>query len=262
MEQQLAQSDTKKLPPPQQWWSYRASENDPTKLDKKTQAEFAVWRQALHDQDLAIGIGHKFFNSKEDARKAFCGPDVDENCFRVLCEVPFACVLEALGLLPKRWNGDGYVAYGQKYQFVSSLRLERCDGSDDVKIVPGTLNGSNKNTSLLSCFFKLSADDIKKQITIGNLLHHNMMNNIEKEQARLSGYYVYGEHRETWKFWCGIFDVTDEEKRISCGELFHTTLYDWESKKETFERHFGKDNVAFVGGVVTKFYEENRVLFC
>ena len=54
MEQQLAASGTNKLPPPQEWWSYRATNTDAMKLAGKSSKEFADWRQALHDQDLAV----------------------------------------------------------------------------------------------------------------------------------------------------------------------------------------------------------------
>ena len=88
------------------------------------------------------------------------------------------------------------------------------------------------------------------------------MNNIEKEQARLSDYYVYDEHHETWKFWNQIFDsnTTDagEAKRIACGNLFKTTILEWKSKKQQneYEKIFGKDKTDAIDDVVVKFEQK------
>ena len=108
MEQQLAASGTNKLPPPQEWWSYRATNVDTAKLDKLTsttstvdsgvvvtaQDHFADWRQSLHDQDLAMGIGHKFFASYDEAKEAFVTTAQNNNnnsfLLKTLCDVPFA----------------------------------------------------------------------------------------------------------------------------------------------------------------------------
>ena len=266
MKKQLEQSQTNPLPHPKNWWSYRATNSDARKLENfKTEEEFAEWRQALHDQDLVIGIANKLFQSKKAADKAF-EPDARrftscnsynteekqrEEQLKHFCKMPFGCLLDDLGFLPKRWNGEKFFIHARGICCVPVLENNNNNNNNNdrkknrvslVKIYR-IFERCGSSPFVDPAVFTIPVSQLEKNVSIGNLIHHNMpATSATTPTSLLPGFY-FTEDQEIKNMWDeaflmksstklekGVNNYTNTNTKIACGQLFTVSVYHWKKK--------------------------------